>query len=91
MRNDDFSVVFSMPNQKLLTFVRLFLIDPHSLFTSYQILMLIVRFEQLGQLIRSAFDGFSRKLLEISSWCAWSQVKLIDVYYFEFVMSDQFK
>lgn len=55
--DDDFSIVFGVSNQNLLAFVAFLLVDPHSLFSADEILMLIVGLEQLGEFVRSALDG----------------------------------
>ena len=53
--------------------------------------MLVVRFEQLSKFVRTTFDSFRGQLLEVGSWCSRSQVKLVYVNYFKFVMPDQLK
>lgn len=49
VRNDDFGVVFGMPDQILDAFVSLSFINPDSLLSPHHVTVLVIGFEQLGE------------------------------------------
>ena len=89
IRNDDFSVVFSVTDKVIDSFECLCLIDPYSFFSTHHVAMLIIRFEKLGKFWWSGLDNLWRNLLQTGSRCTWSEIKLVDIDDSEFILINQ--